>query len=224
MTATNDLHRLVQPIWGAQLAHPFVRGIGDGALDVEKFGLWLRQDYLFLIDYARAMGFAAVRAPDLETMRGFASVMHETLHVEMDLHRSYCDEFGIAAADLEREQRLPTTQAYGNFLVRTAATADFAEAAAAVLPCMWGYSELGRELARRGVPNEERYARWIAMYATAEFAGLARWCRGVVDAAAAGLPTAAMRRVEVAFITSSQYELAFWEMAWRGESWAASSS
>jgi thiaminase/transcriptional activator TenA len=137
----------------------------------------------------------------------------------MDLHRSYVTAFGITADDLEREQRLPTTQAYGDFLVRTAATADFAEAAAAVLPCMWGYSELGCKLASRGLPSEERYARWITMYAAGEFAELARWCRSVVDAAAFGLPPATMRRVEDAFLTSSQYELAFWEMAWHGQTW-----
>jgi thiaminase (transcriptional activator TenA) len=224
MPVSDDLRRLAEPIWTAQLAHPFVQGIGDGTLDVATFGLWLKQDYLFLIDYARAMGYAAARAPDLETMRGFATVMHETLHVEMELHRSYVDEFGITAEDLAQEPMLPTTQAYANFLVRTAATADFVELAAAVLPCMWGYSELGRALAEQGLPAEERYARWIALYAAEEFAQLAQWCRAIVDAAAAGLSDAALRRVEDAFLTSSRYELAFWHMAWTGESWASTGS
>lgn len=224
MPVSDDLRRLAEPIWTAQLAHPFVQGIGDGTLDVATFGLWLKQDYLFLIDYARAMGYAAARAPDLETMRGFATVMHETLHVEMELHRSYVDEFGITAEDLAQEPTLPTTQAYANFLVRTAATADFVEMAAAVLPCMWGYSELGRALAEQGLPAEERYARWITLYAAEEFAQLAQWCRAIVDTAAEGLSDAALRRVEDAFLTSSRYELAFWDMAWMGESWASTGS
>lgn len=41
------------------------------------------------------------------------------------------------------------------------------------------------------------------------------------DAGCEGLPEAAMRRAEEAFITSSRWELAFWEMAWTGEKWPA---
>ena len=208
-----------EPIWQAQHDHPFVRGIGDGTLDSAKFGFWLRQDYLFLIDYGRCLGYAAARAPDLATMARLAELLHETLQSEMDLHRSYVAEFGITVADLERERKAPTTQGYTDFLLRTAATGDFPEVAAALLPCMWGYSELGIELARRGLPAEERFARWIRVYADEAFAALADWCRDLVDRVCAGLPGEAWRRVEEAFVTSSRYELAFWEMAWRGESW-----
>src|ERR671913_10885 len=117
------LHRRAAPIWEAQQQHPFVRGIGDGTLDVEKFKHWVRQDYLFLIEYCRLFGLAAGRAPDLETIGRFAD------------------------------------------LLRVAATGDFAELAAALLPCMWGFSEIGRTLQVRGLPPEPRYAKWIETYA-----------------------------------------------------------
>ena len=52
---------------------------------------------------------------------------------------------------------------------------------------MWGYSEIGLELARRGLPAEERYARWIEVYAAADFADLAGWCRELVDRVTGGL-------------------------------------
>jgi thiaminase/transcriptional activator TenA len=218
-STSTQLRDLAAPIWDAQLAHPFVRGIGDGTLSIEAFGFWLRQDYLFLLDYARVFGFAAARAPDADTMGRFARLLDETLHGELRLHRAYAAEFGIAEADLERATKAPTTQGYTDFLLRTAATADIAEVAAALLPCMWGYSEVGQELARRGLPADERYARWIGTYADPGFAELAGWCRELVDRLAGGLSGAAMTRVEAAFVTSSRYELAFWEMAWRGEAW-----
>ena len=50
---TDHLHELGAPIWQAQHEHPFVRGIGDGTLGLEKFTHWVRQDYLFLIEFAR---------------------------------------------------------------------------------------------------------------------------------------------------------------------------
>ena len=81
----------------------------------------------------------------------------------------------------------PTTQGYTDFLVRTAAQGDFAELAAALLPCMWGYAEIGQALSARGRSPDDRYARWVQMYASAEFAELADWCRALVDRLGAGL-------------------------------------
>lgn len=213
------LRRIADPIWQAQHAHPLVRGIGDGTLDPEIFAYWLRQDYLFLIDYSRLFATAVLRAPDLASMTRFAGLLHETMTREMNLHRSYVTGFGITAADLEREHKAPTTQGYTDFLLRTATTGDYAELLGALLPCMWGYSELGIALATRGLPAEERYARWIETYADPEFADLAAWCRDLTDTACAGLPDGALRSVESAFLTASRYELAFWEMAWTRERW-----
>ncbi len=216
---SDRLYGLVRPIWEAQNEHPFVRGISDGSLDVERFKVWVRQDYLFLIDYARLLALAAARAPDLPTMRRFADLVQATLNVEMELHRSYAAEFGISAQELEAEEKALSTRAYTDFLLRVAALGDFAELVAALLPCMWGFSEIGRRLAQGPRPAEERYARWVDTYSSAEFAELADWCRDLVDRAATGLPEEALARMEDAFLTSSRYEYLFWEMAWRRDWW-----
>ncbi len=215
------LYRLAQPIWEARHSHPFVRGIGDGTLEVEKLKFWVRQDYLFLIDYARLLALAVARAPDLPVMRRFADLVHATLNVEMDLHRSYAAEFGISTAELEAEEKAPTTRGYTDFLLRVASLDEFSELIAALLPCMWGFSDIGQRLAEAPRPADERYAKWIEMYSSAEFVELADWCRGLVDRVAAGLPEEKLRRMEDAFLISSRYELLFWEMAWRQERWPA---
>jgi thiaminase (transcriptional activator TenA) len=106
---TDQLRVAADPIWSAQHAHPFIRGIGDGTLDVARFSWFIRQDYLFLIDYARLLALGAARAPDLTTMQRFAELAQAVLVDEMDLHRCYAAEFGISAADLEAEPIAPTT-------------------------------------------------------------------------------------------------------------------
>ncbi|MCH8199240.1 MAG: thiaminase II, partial [Chloroflexi bacterium] len=83
-------------VWDAQAEHPFIRGIGDGSLDVERFKHWVRQDYLFLIDYARVLSLAASRAPDLEAMTRLAEPAHAPLATELPLHRAPAQEVGIA--------------------------------------------------------------------------------------------------------------------------------
>lgn len=216
---TAALRARAEPIWRAQHEHPFVRGIGDGSLDLERFKHWVRQDYRFLIEYCRLFGLAAARAPDLETLARFADLLQATARTEMDLHRAYAREFGIAEAELEREPMAPTTRAYTDFLLRVAATGDFAELAGALLPCLWGFAEIGQALEARGLPAEPRYARWIEMYADPQFVALADWCRDLVDRLAEGAGEAQRRRIEEAFLTSSRYEYLFWEMAWRRETW-----
>jgi thiaminase (transcriptional activator TenA) len=216
---TDRLRQKAAAIWEAQHQHPFVRGIGDGKLDLEKFKFWLRQDYVFLVEYARLLGLAAARSPDVEAMTRFAGLLEETLETEMSLHRAYADEFGISRQDLEREQPAPTTRAYTDFLLRVAAMGDFAELAAALLPCMWSFSEIGQRLATQPTPSEKRYAQWISMYSSKEFAQLAGWCRDLVDNLAAGLPERELKKLEGAFLASSRYEWQFWEMAWKMERW-----
>ena len=215
---TKRLYSLAEPILEAQYEHPFVRGIADGTLDLERFKFWIRQDYLFLVDYARLLALAIVRAPGLPAMRHFADLAQSTLNVEMELHRSYAAEFGITEQELEKEEKAPTTRGYTDFLLRVASTGEFSELTAGLLPCIWGFSELGQRLARSR-PAEERYARWIDMYSSVEFAEQAAWCRQLVEQAAAGLPQDALRRMEQAFLTSSRYEYQFWEIAWQQQRW-----
>jgi thiaminase/transcriptional activator TenA len=216
---TSELRRIADPIWEAQHRHPFVRGIGNGTLALDRFKFWMRQDYVFLIEYSRLLALAAARSQDLPTMTRFAELMQATLTVEMELHRGYAAEFGIAAAELAREPRAPVTQGYTDFLLRTAALGDYAELVAALLPCMWGFSEIGLRLAAGGRPAEPRYAKWIDMYADPEFAALAAWCRNLLDGLAEKRDAGGCAPLSVAFLTSSRYELAFWEMGWRCEHW-----
>jgi thiaminase/transcriptional activator TenA len=214
MPFSDELREAAADIWEAKHQHPFVLGIGDGSLDPERFRFYVRQDYLFLIEYGRLLALGCARAPRLELMERFAELTHSTLLTEMDLHRAYAAEWGISRPELEREHAHPATRAYTDFLLRTAALGDFAELVAALLPCMWSYSELGQRLAGKVHSTEERYARWIEMYSGEGFAELAGWCREVCDEIGADAGAQTKQRMQEAFTSSSRHELAFWEAAW----------
>jgi len=205
---TVELRGSADAVWEAGHRHPFVRGVGDGTLEPERFNVWVRQDYLYLIEFARLHALGTARAPGLQAMTRFADITQGLLHMEMDLHRSYAAELGISSAQLEREEMLPTTQGYTDFLVRTAAVGDFVELTAALLPCIWGYEEIAQRLADADHPSDERYRRWIAMYASSEFAELAGWARELTDHAGEDVGAAGRERARRAFLTSSRYELA----------------
>jgi len=209
-----ELRAVAADVWEAQHAHPFVTGIGDGTLSADRFAHWVRQDHLFLVDYARLLALGAARAPDLATMRSFAGLTQSILGEEMELHRALAAELGVTPAELAAEGAAPATAAYTDFLLRTAALGDFAELVAALLPCMWGYAEVGERLAARGRPGHPHYDAWIDTYAAPEFAELARWCRALVDDLAEDAGPGLRARMQQAFLTCSRHELAFWDVGW----------
>ncbi|WP_248897031.1 thiaminase II [Haloplanus halobius] len=222
MAFTDDLQPVAETLWDDIVAHPMVSRLGDGSLDVEPFAYWVRQDYVYLIDYARVFAHGAAAAPTLERMGTFAELLHETLTTEMDLHRAYAAEFGISETDLEATEPSPTTRAYTDFLVRVAATGSFGDLVAALLPCMWGFNETAKRLEADGLPDDDRYAEWISTYAGAEFSELTAWCKDLLDEVAAEASEAERERYRDLFVTSGRYEYRFWDAAWRQESWTIS--
>lgn len=219
MAFSDELRKAALPIWDAQLEHPFVRGLGDGSLDPERFKRWVRQDYLYLKEFARVFAWAAARADRLAPMSWYAEVLDLTLNTEMELHRQYASRFGISVEELEEESMWPTTRAYTDFLVRTAAAGDMSELLAALLPCAWGYVHVAQKLAEKEPPGDSRYADFIEQYASQEFVDVADWIRAEVDRLAQDAGEEKRERMKELFVTSSRYEWQFWEMCYEGEAW-----
>ena len=220
MSFADDIERRALPLRRAILAHPFITGVGDGTLDAAKFRYYVMQDYVYLIDYSRVLALAAARAPDLETMGWFAGLLDETLNTEMELHRGYCAEFGITRPELEATEAAPATLAYTSFLLKVAHQGSFGELVASLLPCQWGYWEIGDHLARLGEPQRAPlYCQWVQMYSSAEFAELAQAIRSLADRIGEGAGPGELAAMGEAYLTSLRLEHRFWEMAYTLEDW-----
>jgi thiaminase/transcriptional activator TenA len=206
-------------IWEANYAHPFVQGIGNGTLPQERFRFYLAQDYVYLIDFSRFFAVAAAKAVSLTPMERFAKLLDETLHFEMDLHRAICAEFGISRQELERTRPAPTCLGYTSYLLRVAYEGEAASLLAALLPCSWGYAEIGLRLKGRGLPSVPPYAKWIETYASTEYQELVGWLRTLFDETVGDMGGAQRLRLQEIFDASSRWEYLFWEMAWKMESW-----
>ncbi|MEU8194485.1 TenA family protein [Microbispora amethystogenes] len=200
MGISADLHVIGRPMLDAQLAHPTVRGIAAGDLPEPVFRSWLEQDYLFLLDYVRVFSRLAWQAPDGH-LGDLVDLAHATWHEELDLHRSLAAGFG---ADLGGAVKGPACAAYTSFLLEAAA--GYGEGLAALYPCMWGYSTLGRLLAA-DPPAEPRYRAWVDTYADPGFAALAARIGEMIDEAA---PDPA--RARELFVRGMEHELAFWDV------------
>ena len=215
MRFSEQLRQAAAEVWEAQHEHPFVRGIGDGTLDPARFRAFVRQDYLFLIEYGRVLALACARAPRLELMERFAELAHSTLRTEMDLHRAYAAEWGITRAELERERPQPATRAYTDFYCappRSAGSPSSSPRCCRACGATANWASGSRSSRRR--PRSATRAGSPCIPARSS-RSCARWCRELCDEAAADAGEDTRTRMREAFIASSRYELDFWESAWR---------
>jgi thiaminase/transcriptional activator TenA len=69
MDIFDRLKQAAAPEWDSYVNHEFVRELGDGTLHESAFRTYLVQDYLFLIQFARAWALAAYKNRSIADIR-----------------------------------------------------------------------------------------------------------------------------------------------------------
>ena len=215
---TPQLWASAAPIFDRILEHPFLTGLTDGSLPEEKFRFYVKQDSLYLREYARCLALASSKAPTSFWCEMFAAHAQSALNVERSLHEAYFSSWGLSPEDLEATPPTPTTLAYTSYLLRVAGTGTFEELLGAILPCYWIYWEVGKTLITRGSPNPV-YERWIDAYASEQFASAVQRVLDAADRSTADLPKSRLEAIQRHYLTASRYEWMFWDAAYRLEAW-----
>lgn len=215
MTTSQRLHEAARPIWDACLSHPFVTGIGDGTLPVEKFQYFMLQDYLYLFDYARVFALGVVKARDPELMRTFAKNVDAILGGEMNIHRTYMARLGISEEQVFAVKPALDNLSYTHYMLAAAESGGSMEIVAAILACSWSYAEIGQVLAKiPGAADHPFYGEWIRGYASDDYAATNQDLIDLMDELSKDASPAQLACLEEIFVHCSRYELGFWDMAW----------
>jgi thiaminase (transcriptional activator TenA) len=200
--------------WSAYVDHAFVRGLADGSLQRESFRHYLIQDYLFLIQFARAYALAAYKATGLDELR-YASGATRAILAEMDLHVRLSAQWGASKADLENATEARATVAYTRFVLDAGMSGDLLDLMTALSPCVVGYGEIGAGLAKtpHGLADDNPYRDWIAEYAGQAYQEIAASARAELDRLAAiSLTDARYPRLLALFRQATRLEADFWQM------------
>ena len=204
--------------WRAYTEHPFTAGLADGTLPEAAFRHYLVQDYLFLIEFARAYALAVYKAPQLDDMREAASGLSAILDVEMNLHVKVCAGWGLSPRDLEQAPPASETLAYTRYVLDAGMRGDLLTLRVALAPCVIGYAEIAAGLAARpgACAATNPYRVWIEEYAGAAYQEVAAGARRHLDRLASLYVTPAREAELVAiFRDATRLEADFWEMGWR---------
>jgi len=223
MGFSEELRKENRRIWDAILGHPFVLELGAGTLPLEKFTYYIKQDYLYLIDFARCIGLAASKAEDVDDMRSWAEMMGGCLKYETEMLESVSEALGVPRGELSRTMKALTNEAYTNHILKVAYEGSMGENVAALLPCMWTYLDVGDVLAGiGGYEGHPVYEEWCEAYTAPEYVELVEIYRRLVDRSAEEAGKAVKERMRRHFWLSMRYEYMFWEMAYGMEEWPIS--
>src|SRR6478736_4094570 len=157
--------------WRVYTEHPFTNAMADGMLVEAAFRHYLVQDYLFLIEFARAYALAVYKSPKLADMREAAGGLSAILDVEMNLHIKLCAGWGLSAADLEQAPPASEMLAYTRYVLDAGMRGDLLALKVALAPCVIGYAEIATRLAAQPHADaaSNAYRVWIAEYAGAPY-------------------------------------------------------
>ena len=216
MSLFEQLRQAAADDWNAYIDHAFVRGLGDGSLPQGAFRAYLVQDYLFLIQFARAHALAAYKARTLGDMRAAKEGLAAIVDVEMNLHLRLCERWGLSAAAVEATPEHQATVAYTRFVLDIGLSGDLLDLQVALSPCTLGYAEIGRRLAPGGaqaLPADHPYREWIGEYAGQAFQDVAiqaqAWLDSLGERYASPNRFPELREI---FAKAARLEAEFWQM------------
>jgi thiaminase/transcriptional activator TenA len=215
---TGQLWADIEPVYGAILDHPFIKGLTSGELSVDSFVQFISQDAHYLQDYVRSLLTLAAKSPDFEVTKMLATHAAAGAAAETGLHAELMAALGRDPADLLAFDVRPTTRAYTTFLVATVHSGGFADGLAAVLPCFWIYAEVGKRLKQAGSPSPV-YQRWIDSYGSDDYLHEVQLALDLTDRIGLDLGPVAEAAARRHFRTAARYEWMFWDAAYRQEAW-----
>lgn len=205
--------------WEDFVGHRFVEALRDGSLPEESFLKYLRQDYIFLVHFSRAWALAIVKSETLDEMRSAASTVNALVNHEMHLHIETCAAAGISAEQLHATEEEVENLAYTRYVLDAGHSGDFLDLMAALVPCIFGYGEIGLRL--ESERSSDRYCDWIKTYAGREYQDGCEEVGALVDGAltrrlgADCVETPRWAQLCDRFRIATRLEIGFWGMALR---------
>ncbi|ODQ59472.1 hypothetical protein WICANDRAFT_94868 [Wickerhamomyces anomalus NRRL Y-366-8] len=198
-------HPTVTPIWDMYVNHPFVAQVANGSLPKHKFVHFLKQDYAYLINYARVHSLAASVAPDIGCIQREAGILENIAH-EMKLHVGKLAKHGIT--DLTSLKLSRAGKEYADYLMAIAKGGDWFEINVAMAPCLFGYSEAAFNA--EVTVGEGEYLEWINDYKSEGYSDAVELGRITLERHSIGISTDKALKLVKIFADVALLEVNFW--------------
>ena len=153
-------------VWDEYLHHNFVKELEKGTLKEENFLFYLKQDYIYLINYAKCYALLALNANNAKELRFAMKFQNYIVEGELELHKSIL-KLGIDADKLCVKDESIVNIAYARYMLSVGQSGDFLDMLVALSACAIGYGYIGAEIKQRLSKDElekHPYKEWILTY------------------------------------------------------------
>ena len=215
MNTTQRLLASSKEIWKKFNEHPFVLGIQNGTLDINKFRYYMIQDYLYLLDYAKVFALGVAKGKSIETANRFAKYI-SVMNGELDIHSGYLAKLKITQDEINSTARSLNSLSYTSYMLRIAYEEGEAEILTATLACAYSYEFISKTIVKNNPSSTDDgfYSEWIKGYISEEYSNGNIAIMEDINRLTASYTENQLNHLSDIFITCSRYELAFWEMSW----------
>jgi thiaminase len=213
MTAFGD--RLVEAnrgVWTAMAGHPFVLGLADGTLPDAALEGWVRQDRVFVLEERRTVAALRAHGPPPGLDRLLAG-LDDGLVAEADAFA----ETAAARGFPPDAEPWPVCLGYTSYL-RCCAHDGLLEGLTGLYAAERAYLDTWTAVAARS-PAGSPYRPWIENWTGEAFRAFVADLGRELDELAGSPSPALAGRLGAVFTGAVRFELAFWEMCWRGQAW-----
>jgi len=217
MNTADKLLAAVAEIWKSYNEHPFVLGIQNGTLDKEKFRYYMIQDYLYLEDYAKTFAIGVAKAKSLKIANLFAKYI-SVMNGELNVHDGYLARLGITQEEINSTPRSLDNLSYTSYMLRVAYEEGEAETLTAILSCAYSYEIIAKKIVENNPASvsDEFYGDWVKGYISQSYAVDNAVLLEELNRLTENYTEQQIQHLVDIFIACSRYELAFWEMSWKG--------
>ncbi|MBZ7941762.1 TenA family protein [Campylobacter molothri] len=200
-------------IWNAYIQHNFVKQLENETLSKEQFLFYLKQDYIYLINYSKCYARLALNANTVEELRFAIKFQNYTLEGELELHKSILN-LGIDINNFNEKDESLINIAYSRYILSVGENGDFLDMLIALSACAIGYGYIGnaiyKNISQEKLQNHP-YKEWILTYSSQEFQTTVKEFEDFVNSYGNQISEEKFKKLNSIFRNVVRLEIAFWE-------------
>ncbi|MTV81816.1 thiaminase II [Secundilactobacillus folii] len=218
---TDHIHQAAEPLWQQSFDHPFIHEIQSGQLPTDIFRYYLIQDRYYLSEFGKLHELIAEQVDDAHGKQFLLAGAQGLKDGEIAVRKGFFEQLKITPEEVKQTPIAPTAYNYVNHMYAELYRGNPQQAIAGLLPCYWLYNQIGQHLIAKGSPDE-LYQRWIETYDSDDYTDSVDQMIVLTNQAADQADDDVRTKMKTAFLRSSAYELAFWQMAMDKQNWRVS--
>ncbi|ONI39821.1 hypothetical protein AN639_00480 [Candidatus Epulonipiscium fishelsonii] len=216
MTFVEVLIKNSSDIWEQYLEHPFTNGVVDGTMDAEKFKNYIIEDSIYLNAYARAFAGGMYNSTRREDLQFFYKSLNFIEEGEGSTRVYYLKKYNLTDEWIDQQEPKPENKEYIDFMLGVAKDGTALETWMAILPCIFSYAYIFRELTKSAQVDESNpYKRFLDDYISENYHNYCVECGKYVNKLTSQINMTPEYKDKLSniFRKSSLCELEFWNMA-----------